>query len=368
MNESQRAEARAWFITNREHELPAERRREFLAWLQESPAHVRAYLTYSKLAVDLRDVMRSIDVPLAELVEAARNDTDENVIPFAGRASAQNSWSDEEFRPRAIVRETRRMPLLAAALGTIVVALVSWWLVLQMPMHQDYSTVHGEQRIVPLADGSVLHINSDSSVRVFYSKTRRDIVMKYGQALFKVAEDEARPFRVRVGDTQVVAVGTEFDVHCVGDAVVVTVLQGSVAVTKVATAAPSESGAEQNLMPLQLAAGQQARVADGSLSIPPRAVAVRAVDVRPAVAWVEQKIMFEQETLQNVAAEFNRYGTTQLIVEDAKIATLRISGFFNAYDLESFVLYLESLRGLQVQRDTDRIRISLARNNDQDGL
>jgi transmembrane sensor len=83
---------------------------------------------------------------------------------------------------------------------------------------------------------------------------------------------------------------------------------------------------------------------------------------------VVQKIMFEHETLQNVAAEFNRYGSTQLIIEDAQIATLRISGIFHAYDLESFVLYLESLRGLQVQRDVDRIRISLARNSDKDAV
>jgi len=368
MNASQREAARAWFIANREHDLSAEQRREFLAWLQESPVHVREYLAYSKLAVDLRDVMRSIDVPLMELVETARNDTDENIIPFTGRASKQDSWSDEAFRPNTVVRGARPIRLVAAVLGALVVGSMSWWLIRQVAMQEDYHTVHGEQRIVPLADGSVLHINSDSSVRVAYTKDRRDIVMKYGQALFKVAEDPSRPFRVRVGNTRVVAVGTEFDVHRAGDAVVITVVQGSVAVTKVATTASNDSGSARNPQSLQLGAGQQARVAEESMSIPPQIVAVRAVDVRPAVAWVEQKIMFEQETLQNVATEFNRYGSTQLIVEDAQIAKLRISGFFNAYDLESFVLYLESLRGLQVQRDPDRIRISLARNNDQDSL
>jgi transmembrane sensor len=189
--------------------------------------------------------------------------------------------------------------------------------------------------------------------------------MKRGQALFKVSEDKARPFRVRVGNTEVVAVGTDFDVRRMGEDVLVTVVQGSVAVTKRAVAASMEAAA-QNPASLRLAAGQQARVADGPRSIPSRSIAVQTVDVRPAIAWVEQKIMFEQETLQNVAAEFNRYGSTQLIIEDAQIATVRISGVFHAYDLESFVMYLETLRGFQVQRDVGRIRISLARNNAED--
>ena len=374
MNASERAaaqaiaeQAKAWFITNREREPSAEQQREFLAWLQASPVHVREYLIFAKLAVELRAAIRSLEVPLAGLVEAARHDTDDNIVAFAGRASTQSSWTDDEFMPRAMVCRTSRMPLLAAAVGTVAVAVLGWWLVTQMPLHKQYRTVHGEQRIVRLDDGSVLHINSDSNVRVAYTGTGRDIVMKHGQALFQVAEDETRPFRVRVGNTQVVAVGTEFDVRRVGDDVLVTVVQGSVAITKLAMAASDERRAAQNPVPLQLTAGQQARLADGPMSTPPAVLAVQGVDVRPAVAWAEQKIMFEHETLQNVAAEFNRYGGTQLTIEDAQIATLRISGIFRAYDLESFVLYLESLNGLQVQRDLDRIRISL-RNPEGDAM
>jgi transmembrane sensor len=103
-------------------------------------------------------------------------------------------------------------------------------------------------------------------------------------------------------------------------------------------------------------------VVRGLLPTTRAAVDVRIVDVRPAVAWVQQKIVFESQTLQSVVSEFNRYGTTQLVIEDAEAAKLRISGIFNAYDLESFVLYLETLRGLEVHRDLNLIRISLARN------
>jgi transmembrane sensor len=202
----------------------------------------------------------------------------------------------------------------------------------------------------------VLHINSDSLVRVDFSGAERRVFMDRGQALFKVAKDKARPFRVRAGSTEVVALGTEFDVRRSDDNVLVTVVEGQVAVAELASPQTQTLAAA---MPVRLAAGQQARVVSGA------APTVRlAVDVRPAVAWVQQQILFERETLQDVIAEFNRYGTTQMVIQDSEIASLRISGTFNAYDLDSFVLYLENLNGLAVQRDADRIRISLTRHND----
>lgn len=357
-------QARAWLITNHEHGLSTRQQREFLAWLQASPAHVREYLSLAKLEVDLRAIMHSIDVPVEELIAAARSEPDDNVLTFAGRAPAQDSRTDTEFGPRAAVCGTRRITMLAAAVGIVAVAVLGCWMVGELPLHKEYRTVHGEQRIVCLEDGSVLHINSDSIVRVDYTNAERGIVMEHGQALFRVANDKARPFRVRAGAAEVVAIGTQFDVRRLIDDVLVTVVEGSVAVAKVAASRSDASHVAQTQAPLRLAAGQQARVANGPLPTGRKAIDVHVVDVRPAVAWVQQRIMFEHETLQNVAAEFNRYGTTQLTIEGAQIAMLRISGIFNAYDLDSFVLYLESLKGLEVHRDMDRIRISPARSND----
>lgn len=360
-------QARAWLISNREPGLSPESRAEFLTWLQASPMHVCAYLAIAKVAAGLQSVAEALDTPTEQLIAMAREEQDDNVAAMVPWESERDEGTRSDVALSRDKKCKSRWPLaIAASVAALAVSVMSWWILAQRPAPNEYLTEHGEQRVVRLEDGSVLHLNSDSNVRVFYTKTGRDIVMKHGQALFKVTEDKAWPFRVRVGNTQVVAVGTDFDVRRVGDDVLVTVVQGSVAVMKLAMAASGESGAAENPVRLQLAAGQQARVADGPMSIPSKAVAVQAVDVRPAVAWVEQKIMFEHETLQNVAAEFNRYGSTQLIIEDAQIATLRISGIFHAYDLESFVLYLESLKGLQVQRDVDRIRISLARNDDED--
>lgn len=352
-------QARAWLISNREQDLLPESSAEFLEWLRASPMHVCAYLAIAKVAAELRSAAGALDTPTEQLVAMARDEQDDNVAAIVPWESESDDGTNSDASAPHDKSCKPPWPLaIAASVTALVVSVMSWWVLAQRPAPKEYLTEHGEQRVVRLDDGSVLHLNSDSNVRVFYTDTGRDIVMKQGQALFKVAKDKARPFRVRVGNTQVVAVGTDFDVRRVGGEVLVTVVQGRVAVTKLATAMSDESGTAEIPVSLQLAAGQQARVVDGPVSIAPKAAAVHAVDVRPAVAWLEQKIMFEHETLQNVASEFNRYGSTQLIIENAHIGTLRISGIFHAYDLESFVLYLESLRELQIQRDVDRIRIS----------
>lgn len=360
-------QARTWLIANREPGLSPESRGEFLAWLQASPMHVSAYLAAAKVAAGLQRVAEGFETPTEQLIERARNEQDDNVAAIILGESVPAQDARVQVPPED--RCKPRWPMaLAASIAALTLTVMTWWFLSQGSAPGEYFTAHGEQRVVRLEDGSVLHLNSDSNVSVFYTKGARDIVIKQGQALFKVTEDKSRPFRVRAGNTQVVAVGTDFDVRRLGDGVLVTVVQGSVAVTKLALVTSEESGAAQDSVPLQVAAGQQARVEDGPLSTASRAVAVQAVDVRPAVAWTEQKIMFEDETLQNVAAEFNRYGSTQLVIEDAQIGTLRISGVFHAYDLESFVLYLETRRSVRVHREPGRIRISLARNSGKDAV
>jgi transmembrane sensor len=355
-------QARAWLISNREQNLSAEPRAEFLAWLRASPMHVCAYLAIAKMAAELQSVAEALDTPTEQLIAMARDDHDDNVAAMLPWESELDEGARSDSPPPRDKNCKSRWPLaIAASVAFLAVSVISWWVLAQQFAPKEYLTEHGEQRVVRLEDGSVLHINSDSTVRVGYTGQQRSVSMERGQALFRVAKDETRPFRVRVGSTEVVAVGTEFDVRWVNDDVVVTVVEGSVALSKVPETIAVDLVPPA---PLQLEAGQQALVVAGVSPAVHKAFEVRVVDVKPAIAWVQQQIMFEDQTLQKVVFEFNRYASLQIVIEDEQAAGLRISGVFNAYDLESFVLYLETLQSLEVRREFDRIRISLARDKD----
>jgi transmembrane sensor len=79
--------------------------------------------------------------------------------------------------------------------------------------------------------------------------------------------------------------------------------------------------------------------------------------VRQAVAWQQRKIAFEQRPLGEVADEFNRYSTIPIEIDDAALRALPISGVFDAYDIDSFVAFLQTLDGVRVERTDARIRV-----------
>src|SRR5690606_6994409 len=70
----------------------------------------------------------------------------------------------------------------------------------------------GEVLRVPLPDGSVVTLNSQSAVDVDFGKDARQLTLRHGEALFDVTKDHRRPFVVIAGDARVTAVGTSFSV------------------------------------------------------------------------------------------------------------------------------------------------------------
>jgi transmembrane sensor len=78
---------------------------------------------------------------------------------------------------------------------------------------QRLDTRLGEIRRVPLADGSLVAINTKTALEVVMKPKSRRIVLKEGEAWFQVAKDPTRPFVVAAGPVRVRAVGTAFSVR-----------------------------------------------------------------------------------------------------------------------------------------------------------
>jgi len=157
-----------------------------------------------------------------------------------------------------------------------------------------------------------------------------------GQALFQVAHDVARPFRVQAGAVAVTAVGTRFDVDRRADITVVTVLEGTVAVDI------ARDGAAR----VMVHAGQQLRI-DSELAV----AGPLAVDASHSAAWLDGQIYFDQEPLAEVAAEVSRYSPQPIEVRDATLRGLPISGACAANDTDAFLAFVRSLDGVHVRSE-----------------
>lgn len=214
----------------------------------------------------------------------------------------------------------------------------------------------GEQRTVRLVDGSIVYLNARSRIRVAFSSAERDIELDEGEAVFKVAHDVARPFRVHAGGATVQAVGTEFNVYRRASETTVSVLEGKVEIRPAEHVSASTDGSAKDSpaltgavgkadAPVLITAGEQARITS-------RAVTKQAEpDVIAAVAWRQRRLVFRAARLEDIAAEFGRYSPQRIQLEDAVAREMRFTGTFDADDPGSLVLFLEKLNELSVRRD-----------------
>lgn len=329
-------QASEWFVENRGGPLDRETRSRFMSWLQTSPVHVGEYLAIVGLVRDLDTAANTTEILLEPLLARARIEAE----PVA----TLNALTPVQPSITTLRRRTRQWALAAAA-ALAVLGLATLWLTRdgeRFGLPKTYTTAHGEQSERLLPDGSVLHLNTDSEVIVRYLRRERVLDLRRGEAFVQVAHAGERRFRVAAGNAQILAVGTQFDVYRKSESVLVTVVEGAVSVY---TGAPQPTSSA-----LPVRAGYQVEMR-GQVGMP------RPVDAQAAVAWLKKQIAFEDEPLAEVVAEFNRYGGVVLEIDDDTIRALRISGVFDAYDIDSFAAFLETLNGVVVQKTSTRIRV-----------
>jgi transmembrane sensor len=218
-----------------------------------------------------------------------------------------------------------------------------------------FETRHGEQRTWRLADKTVVHLNTDSTITIRYDKTERLAMLTSGQAYFEVAHEPDRAFRVFAGAAEVIAIGTKFDVRLEDDATVVTMIEGRIAVgpSSMSGGRSATSGKEQPVRFIELGRDQQIKLAPGEW--PPEVV---AVDAQRDTAWMRRQIVFDHESLKAVAAEFNRYAQKPIAITTPALQDLQISGTFATDDIEAFIEFLRRLKGVRVEVTATQIRVS----------
>jgi ferric-dicitrate binding protein FerR (iron transport regulator) len=54
-------------------------------------------------------------------------------------------------------------------------------------------------------------------------------------------------------------------------------------------------------------------------------------------SWVTGRLTFENERLAEVAAEFERYSTRRIVIDDPALGDQRVSGTFEAGDIDSLI-------------------------------
>lgn len=355
-------QAASWYLDQREG-LSAMQQTAFLAWLRQSPLHVAEYLAIAQMHGDLKAAAAMETMDTAQLGELAASES--AIVTLRPQVTQIPAVAQlHRARPAPARRSRRLLPWgIAASIAALLLTVATVWLHASAALAAPavvYASGADAGRSLTLADGSLVQLDRDSAIAVRFDAHQRHIEVTRGGALFDVGKDPSRPLQVQLGDDQLQDIGTVLSTRRQPGGSVVTVLSGQV--NLLAPAHPwldawqrklGRTPAANTVVVAALVGGHQAVLDEHGAVIALNAHA----DIAQATAWLPADIRFQHSTVAEVARRFNAYTSRPLVIDDPRVAAMRISGLFHARDAEAFTAYLSSLPGVQVQRDEQRIRI-----------
>ena len=318
-----REHAAQWFLRLHAFDLNVAERFAYLQWLKQSPAHITETLEICRLYCVL--------YPMKKQLFFMNEDDVSNIIELAAR---------EQLKQPARTRSSWHVRMLAVAVA-IGLVLVGGTIMTRTWLESAIETQASEWRSMTLNDGSFVSVGPRTELRDRFGNKQRLLRLSHGEALFQVAKDPARPFIVEAGLAIVRATGTRFGVDRREHDVIVTLEEGTVVVSD----GMGRAGA------VSLTAGEQLTV---SGAWPP---VIRQVDAARKLAWANRHLVFENDTVDAAAEEFNRRNRVQLIVDPA-LGSEQVRGVFHADDPASFAdAIVKARKGIAVRESRDTIRL-----------
>lgn len=278
----------------------------FDAWLAEDPRHSQAFDRIAALweapalegALRLRQAELSKPVPLFNTRRAKRA-----LVPL-GMAAC-----------------------LAAGLVLKLEDIRIYWLA-------DYQTAEGATGQITLPDGSAMTLNSGSAVSVDFDQGRREVAVIKGEAYFDVTHDEDHPFKVTGHFARVTVHGTAFSVDTTEDSDDVVLERGHISVERLADIGDNVS----------LVAGQAVTATATALTD------VRETDAGLALSWREGRLFFDDQPLEVVAKELDRYIPGNIVVPMERVRKFHISGSYLISDMDNALQTLADAAGVGLWR------------------
>ena len=195
------------------------------------------------------------------------------------------------------------------------------------PRKLQFNTIEiprgGEYQLI-LSDGTKVWLNSGTSIKypIAFAANSREVYLEEGEAFFEVTENKESPFIVHTSKMKVNVLGTSFNVRAYSDEsqLSTTLVTGKVIINQ------PETGNEYTLVP-----NEQAIFSDQGIDI-------KSVDVNKFIAWKDGRILFEENTLEEIFNDLSRWYNIDVEYASAEVKKLRFSIDVERYDEFSEIL------------------------------
>lgn len=332
------AEARRW-IERREAGLSPAEQRALQAWLAD-PRHAAAFA--------------QADHHGSELDWPVHTGSSDRILAGLER--------------RATRRRRRRRVLSTSAVAfALIIGLFFAFRSEQASFSSGGKLIVKAPRSQTLPDGSTVELNDGAEIEVSYDSHERRIALKRGSAHFKVEKDPERPFLVSTEAFTARAVGTAFMVSLETHRTALLVTEGRVAVDR--PWAPPEATLHEPATivtspePLALVGAGESVAVTTRTDQPadPEVHALPPEEWQERMAWRIPRLEFNGTRLHEVIAIFNQHNREQLVIADASLKSLQLSGALRADRIEALLEMLAADFQVASTRAEDRILLQQAR-------
>ncbi len=232
---------------------------------------------------------------------------------------------------------------VAAVLMLAFVASITWYFFRSKPIidpgtaYQVYQTVSRQKSTITLPDGSVVKLNSESTLT--YPEEFTDDVRKVqleGEAFFEVARSPDKPFLVRSGKVTTTVLGTSFNIRAYPDDKDITI---AVATGKVSIMSQDN---EKQLPPLTLTPNEVA-----SYNLPGKTLTKTPQDISDIIAWKDGLLILNDKNLSEVAKLLEKWYGTKITIENQSLRYCLVRGKFNDPSLQQVLEALKFVHGIE---------------------
>lgn len=194
-----------------------------------------------------------------------------------------------------------------------------------------------------LSDGTTVILDSGSELAVAYERDGRTVTLNSGRARISVARDPRRPFSVKAAQSTLRTGVAVVDVALTKDEVSIRVVDGEAFLTTTSTGQADRHA-------IRLNEGRAVNVRDGRL--------VETKVDATAARWPEARLSFDDAPLATIVGLANRRGRPKIILPDAGVGALRVTGVLDIRDTRSLARKLAATLDLRIEEHSDELRLT----------
>ena len=250
----------------------------------------------------------------------------------------QRVWDDIE-PPVIVVHWWKRSAYWAAA--AVVLMAVSFGLLWLKQQPASYQTAYGEIQKIKLADGSVVTLNANSSMKVATNLAKGSVreVWLDGEAYFDIAKLNGAKFIVHTPEAQVEVLGTEFNVSTRRKQTQVILHEGKVKL----------QSAKANTEAIVMKPGDMATVSENTK----QTIQLKIVQPELYDVWRESVIVLNDKTVAEIVAILEDTYGIKVQFENKSLIEKKLTGKLSIKSADDFIENLAVILDAEIEK-TDK--------------